>query len=56
MESTLHHFFAVWMQFVLDWGYLGVFVMMFFESTAVPIPAASNRAPFNRMAWDRVHA
>ena len=39
MESTLHHFFAVWMQFVLDWGYLGVFVMMFFESTAVPIPA-----------------
>jgi len=27
------------MQFVLDWGYLGVFVMMFFESTALPIPA-----------------
>lgn len=27
------------MQFVLDWGYLGVFVMMLFESTAVPIPA-----------------
>ncbi len=27
------------MQFVLDWGYLGVFVMMVFESTAVPIPA-----------------
>ena len=27
------------MQFVLDWGYLGVFVMMMFESTAVPIPA-----------------
>src|SRR5436189_3969608 len=39
MESTLHHVLAVWMQFVLDWGYLGVFVMMFFESTAVPIPA-----------------
>ncbi|MDQ6802309.1 MAG: DedA family protein [Acidobacteriota bacterium] len=39
MESSLHHFLAVWMQFVLDWGYLGVFVMMFFESTAVPIPA-----------------
>jgi membrane protein DedA with SNARE-associated domain len=39
MESTLHHLLAVWMQFVLDWGYLGVFVMMFFESTAVPIPA-----------------
>lgn len=27
------------MQFVLDWGYLGVFLMMVFESTAVPIPA-----------------
>src|SRR6266550_407114 len=39
MESTLHHLLVVWMQFVLDWGYLGVFVMMFFESTAVPIPA-----------------
>jgi membrane protein DedA with SNARE-associated domain len=39
MESTIHHLLAVWMQFVLDWGYLGVFVMMFFESTAVPIPA-----------------
>src|SRR5436309_8197914 len=39
MQETLHHLLAVWMQFVLDWGYLGVFVMMFFESTAVPIPA-----------------
>src|SRR5437870_5980300 len=39
MESGLHHLLTVWMQFVLDWGYLGVFVMMFFESTAVPIPA-----------------
>lgn len=27
------------MQFVLDWGYLGIFIMMLFESTAVPIPA-----------------
>jgi len=39
MGSGLHHLLTVWMQFVLDWGYLGVFVMMFFESTAVPIPA-----------------
>jgi membrane protein DedA with SNARE-associated domain len=39
MQQTLHHLLAVWMQFVLDWGYLGVFVMMVFESTAVPIPA-----------------
>src|SRR5438477_1859516 len=35
----LHHLLVVWMQFVLDWGYLGVFVMMLFESTALPIPA-----------------
>ena len=35
----LHHLLTTWMQFVLDWGYLGVFVMMLFESTAVPIPA-----------------
>jgi membrane protein DedA with SNARE-associated domain len=39
MQGTLHHLVAVWMQFVLDWGYLGVFLMMAFESTAVPIPA-----------------
>ncbi|MEO8218387.1 MAG: DedA family protein [Acidobacteriota bacterium] len=39
MEQTLHHLLATWMQFVLDWGYLGVFLMMVFESTAVPIPA-----------------
>jgi membrane protein DedA with SNARE-associated domain len=39
MQGTLHHLVAVWMQFVLDWGYLGVFLMMVFESTAVPIPA-----------------
>ncbi len=39
MESTIHHLLAVWMQFVLDWGYLGIFIMMAFESTAVPIPA-----------------
>lgn len=39
MSGTLHHLFAVWMKFILDWGYLGVFVMMLFESTALPIPA-----------------
>src|SRR2546428_7691904 len=39
MEQTIHHLLAVWMQFVLDWGYAGVFLMMVFESTAVPIPA-----------------
>jgi len=39
MEQLLHHWLAVWMQFVLDWGYIGIFVMMVFESTALPIPA-----------------
>src|SRR5437764_12600078 len=39
MTETIHHLVAVWMQFVLDWGYLGIFLMMVFESTAVPIPA-----------------
>jgi membrane protein DedA with SNARE-associated domain len=39
MEQTLHHLFATWMQFILDWGYLGIFIMMALESTAVPIPA-----------------
>lgn len=39
MTQTLHHLFVVWMQFILDWGYLAVFVMMAFESTALPIPA-----------------
>jgi membrane protein DedA with SNARE-associated domain len=39
MQQTVHNLLAAWMQFVLDWGYLGVFVMMVFESTAVPIPA-----------------
>src|SRR5437764_3605257 len=39
MQGILHHLVAVWMQFVLDWGYVGVFLMMLFESTALPIPA-----------------
>jgi membrane protein DedA with SNARE-associated domain len=37
--TWFHHFFLTWMQFVLDWGYLGIFIMMAFESTALPIPA-----------------
>ena len=35
----LHHLFASWMQFVLDYGYFGVFVLMILESTAAPVPA-----------------
>jgi len=37
--TSLHHYFAVWMHFVLAWGYVGIFVMMMLESTALPIPA-----------------
>jgi membrane protein DedA with SNARE-associated domain len=37
--SWFHHFFLTWMQFINDWGYLGIFLMMAFESTALPIPA-----------------
>ena len=39
MESFFHHLLAVWLQFVLDWGYLGVFLLMALESTAFPMPA-----------------
>ena len=39
MEQTLHHLLATWMQFILDWGYLGIFLMMALESTALPVPA-----------------
>ena len=39
MESLLHTWFAAWMHFVLNWGYAGIFLMMAFESTALPIPA-----------------
>jgi membrane protein DedA with SNARE-associated domain len=35
----LHHWFALWMQFVHDQGYLGVFVMMAVESTVFPLPS-----------------
>ncbi|HSP33062.1 MAG TPA: DedA family protein, partial [Thermoanaerobaculia bacterium] len=35
----VHHLFASWMQWILDWGYIGILLMMAFESTALPIPA-----------------
>ncbi|HVT03836.1 MAG TPA: DedA family protein [Thermoanaerobaculia bacterium] len=39
MQATLHHLMTVWFQFTLEWGYLGIVLMMALESTAVPIPA-----------------
>ncbi len=35
----LHDLMVTWFQFVEEWGYLGVFVMMALESTIVPIPS-----------------
>jgi membrane protein DedA with SNARE-associated domain len=35
----LHDLFKFWMQFVLDYGYFAVFVLMILESTAAPVPA-----------------
>ena len=39
MTETLHHLLVFWMHFIEEWGYIGIFVMMVLESTAVPIPA-----------------
>jgi membrane protein DedA with SNARE-associated domain len=39
MEQTIHHLLVAWMQFILDWGYIGILIMMALESTALPIPA-----------------
>lgn len=39
MTQTIHHLLLAWMQFVLDYGYAGVLVLMIFESTALPVPA-----------------
>jgi membrane protein DedA with SNARE-associated domain len=35
----LHQLFASWMQFILDWGYIAIFILMALESTAFPMPA-----------------
>ncbi|MDP2310046.1 MAG: DedA family protein [Pseudomonadota bacterium] len=35
----LHELMRTWFEFVEEWGYLGVFVMMALESTIVPIPS-----------------
>lgn len=39
MEHAIHQLLSAWMRFILDWGYFGVFIMMAFESTALPVPA-----------------
>jgi len=35
----LHHFIEVWFQWVHDWGYLGVIILMAMESSIFPVPS-----------------
>ena len=35
----LHNLLISWFEFVRDWGYLGVFLLMALESSIVPIPS-----------------
>lgn len=35
----LHDLFATWMRLSLEWGYVGVFLMMAIESTVFPLPS-----------------
>ncbi len=35
----LHHLIEVWFQWVQDWGYLGVIVLMAMESSIFPVPS-----------------
>src|SRR3989304_1676710 len=34
-----HSLFALWFRLTLEWGYLGVFVLMAIESTVFPLPS-----------------
>ena len=35
----MHHWLSVWFQWVHDWGYPGIIIMMAMESSIVPIPS-----------------
>ncbi len=39
MHEYLMTLFVAWFEFVRDWGYLGVFLLMALESSIVPIPS-----------------
>jgi len=35
----VHHLVATWFEWVRDWGYLGVFLLMAMESSILPVPS-----------------
>lgn len=35
----MHHLLEIWFQWVLDWGYLGIVVLMAMESSIFPVPS-----------------
>jgi membrane protein DedA with SNARE-associated domain len=37
--STVHYWLQVWFEFVHEWGYLGVFLLMAAESSILPVPS-----------------
>jgi membrane protein DedA with SNARE-associated domain len=39
MSEFIHHLITTWFHFSLEWGYLGIIIMMACESTALPVPA-----------------
>ena len=39
LHDWLHHLIAIWFQWVQDWGYLGVIILMAMESSIFPVPS-----------------
>ncbi len=39
MHELLHHLIETWFQWVQDWGYLGIIVLMAMESSIFPVPS-----------------
>jgi membrane protein DedA with SNARE-associated domain len=35
----MHHLFEIWFQWVKDWGYLGIILLMAMESSIFPVPS-----------------
>ncbi|MBA2622521.1 MAG: DedA family protein [Chthoniobacterales bacterium] len=39
MHELLHHLIETWFQWVQDWGYLGIILLMAMESSIFPVPS-----------------